>query len=227
MGKKLDWGAAMKRVCIVVEGQTEQEFVNSMLAPYLQRYNIFNVNPVLIHTSSQGRGGMVHYQHLFNTIRMLLSSVQVDFIVTTFIDFFRIPHTMPKYVECMAKMDDRQRVVSLETALYEDINDRRFLPYIQLHEFEALLFSNNTGFEYYFPKDCFVKTADIISSYVNPEDINSSPQGAPSKRLLSIKPDYRKVLEGNLIALQIGIDVILEKCPRFAAWVEKMKNVAE
>ena len=33
--------------------------------------------------------------------------------------------------------------------------------------------------------------------------------------MAAIKPDYNKVLEGNLIAMEIGINVILERCPRF------------
>lgn len=90
------------------------------------------------------------------------------------------------------------------------------------------MFSSNKGFECYFSDEHASKTASIISSYDNPENINSSPEGAPSKRLLAIKPDYNKVLEGNLIALEVGIEAIIEKCPRFAEWmnsiVEKCKD---
>ena len=78
------------------------------------------------------------------------------------------------------------------------------------------------GFESYFSRNEARQTSAIITAYENPEDINSSPEGAPSKRLLSIKPDYNKVLEGNLIALEIGIHVILEKCPRFAEWMNEI-----
>lgn len=46
----------MKRLYIVVEGQTEQEFVNELMAPYLQDSGIYSVTPVLIHTSRSGRG---------------------------------------------------------------------------------------------------------------------------------------------------------------------------
>lgn len=217
----------MKRIYIVVEGQTEQEFVNSVIAPYLWNVGIFSVTPVLIRTSRTGRGGMVNYAHLYNTIKLLLMSDKTDFIVTTFIDYFRIPNTMPGYAECMAKSDDIQRVEALETAMDERIADRRFFSYIQLHEFEALLFSDNSGFEYCFPAEYARKTASIILSYDNPEDINSSPEGAPSKRLLAIKPDYSKVLEGNLIALQVGIDTMLAKCPRFAGWVGRMERMCK
>lgn len=212
----------MKRIYIVIEGQTEQEFVNSMIAPYLQDFCIYNVTPVLIRTSRSGRGGMINYQHLYYTIKMLLQSSQTNFVVTTFIDFFRIPNTMPLYNECMEKSNDMQRVEALEEAMNENISDKRFFSYIQLHEFEALLFSNNKGFESYFTENDARQTSAIINDYDNPEDINSSPKGAPSKRLLCIKSDYNKVLEGNLIALEIGINVILEKCPRFAGWIKTM-----
>ena len=159
---------------------------------------------------------------------MLLASSQTDFAVTTLIDFFRLPNDMPNYAESMAITDKTQCVETLENAVDKSIGDSRFFSYIQLHEFEALLFSSNKGFEFYFSDEYANKTATIISSYNNPEDINSSPEGAPSKRLLAIKPDYNKVLEGNLIALEIGINAIIEKCPRFAEWindiVEKCKD---
>lgn len=222
MGEKYDRRAIMKRVYIVVEGQTEQEFVNSLISPYLRNFGILSVTPILIRTSRTGRGGMVNFQHLLNTVKMLLGSSQVDFIVTTFIDFFRLPDTMPQYAQSKRLPNKISQVEALETAIDQSISDRRFFSYIQLHEFEALLFSNNKGFEYYFPEDFAKETASIISVYENPEDINTSPEGAPSKRLLAIKSDYNKVLEGNLIALEIGIGPILEKCPRFALWINKI-----
>ena len=176
----------MRRVYIVVEGQTEQEFVNTVISPYLQGFGVFSITPFIIRTSRNGRGGMVNYQHLWNTVKLLLKSSRKDFVVTTFIDFFRIPNTMPRYEECMAKASKIERVEALESAMNENIGDRRIFSYIKLHEFEAILFSNNNGFEYYFQKECAIRTGNIVSSYENPEDINSSPEGAPSKRLLAL-----------------------------------------
>lgn len=213
----------MKRIYIVVEGQTEQEFVNSLLAPYLGSFGILVVTPILIRTSKSGRGGSVNYRHLENTVNGLLkTSASSDFIVTTFVDFFRIPHTMPDYRASMAKPTKIDQVESLEQALSMAINDRRFIPYIQLHEFEALLFSNNKGFEYYFMDKQVIATKSIVDSYKNPEEINTTPQGAPSKRILTIHENYDKVTEGNLIALEVGINGILKKCPRFKVWVENL-----
>jgi Domain of unknown function (DUF4276) len=211
----------MKRVYIVVEGQTEQEFVNSLLAPHFGNFGVHIVTPILVRTSKSGRGGSVNYRHLENTVNGLLkTSASSDFIVTTLVDFFRIPYTMPDYAASMAKPTKIDQVESLEQALSISINDRRFIPYIQLHEFEALLFSNNKGFDYYFKERQAIATKSIVDDYKNPEEINTTPQGAPSKRILLINEDYDKVTEGNLIALEVGINDILKKCPRFKAWVD-------
>ena len=211
----------MKRLYIIVEGQTEQEFVNSMISPYMQQFGIYDVTPILIRTSKTGRGGFVNYEHLKNDAIKLLHSKKDDFIVSMFVDFFRIPE-VPKRERWEIKTNHLEKVEEMEQCIAEDINDCRFIPYIQLHEFEALLFSTNKGFENYFAEKEANSTQQIINSYENPEDINSSPEGAPSKRLLAIKDDYDKVVEGNLIALEVGIKDILAKCPRFKAWIDKL-----
>lgn len=212
----------MKRIYIVVEGQTEQEFVLNVLAPYFNTKGVVSVTPILIRTSKTGRGGLVNAHHLLKTAKAFLSSKKKDIVVTTFVDFFRIPKNMPGYEESMSLGNDLLRVASLESALGKAVNDPRFVPYIQLHEFEALLFSNNKGFEEFFSTDQSKQTAAIISEFENPEDINSSPDKAPSKRILSLEKGYQKVLQGNLIAMGVGIEDMLAKCPRFSSWVSML-----
>lgn len=209
----------MRRLYIIVEGQTEQEFVSQTLAPYFQSQGIYNITPILIRTSKTGKGGFVNYEHLKNNVQRLLSS-EKDIIVSTFVDFFRIPTSVPKYEDSMRLNGDNAKVESLEQGMFESISDTRFIPYIQLHEFEALLFSSNKGFEGCCEESVHKQTKSIVDCYENPEDINSSPETAPSKRLLKIKPNYEKVVEGNYIALELGIDSILDRCPRFREWVE-------
>ena len=213
----------MKRLNIVVEGQTEQSFVNEVLIPYLQSKGVAIITPILIHTSKTGRGGLVNYHHLHNTVKGLLKN-QYDgnIVVSSFVDFFRMPTNMPDYDDAMRLGTDLQKVESLQQALGNSIGDRRFIPYIQLHEFEALLFSNNNGFEYLWEEEQALKTKIIVEAFENPEDINSAPETAPSKRLLAINKNYDKVLEGNLIALEVGINEMLGKCPRFAIWVNRL-----
>lgn len=216
----------MKRLYIIVEGQTEQEFINSVLAPYLLGYKIYTVTPILIRTSKTGRGGFVNYEHLKNDAKRLLSSTKTDFVVTMFVDFFRIPQ-IPHPERWSIITDPLSKIDEMEKCIGQDINDRRFIPYIQLHEFESLLFSSNKGFSAYYPNAICQQTQEIINNYTNPEFINSSPTGAPSKRLLKIKPDYDKVIDGNLIAMEVGLDAILDKCPRFKQWVDLLISVCK
>lgn len=211
----------MKRLYIIVEGQTEQEFVNEQIAPYLRQHGIYEVTPILIHTSKSGRGGFVNYQHLKNDAKRLLSSPKKDFVVSMFVDFFRCPE-VPQKERWSGKTSHLDQVAEMQKCIHEDINDTRFISYIQLHEFEALLFASNDGFTTFFSEEQAKKTQQIIESYDNPEDINTTPSGAPSKRLLAIKDDYDKIIEGNLIALEVGFPKIMEKCPRFKSWIEKL-----
>jgi len=217
----------MKRIYIVVEGQTEQEFVRSVLTPYFVNKGICSITPILIRTSKIGRGGHVNAEHLLNTVHGLLSSMGTDVVVSTFVDYFRVPANMPEYDSCMLLSNDYLRVDALQSALDRVIGDRRFLPYIQLHEFEALLFASNRGFEEYFTEEQAIMTAEIISHFDNPEDINSSPETAPSKRILALEKKYDKVLQGNLIAMSVGIEEMLSRCPRFAEWVARLIQLAK
>lgn len=88
MGEKYNRRTIMKRLFVVVEGQTEQEFVREVLSPYLYSHGIYDVRPIPIRTSKTGRGGFVNYYHLKNTVEPLLKSEGNDVVVTTFVDFF-------------------------------------------------------------------------------------------------------------------------------------------
>ena len=163
---------------------------------------------------------MVSYEPLKNDILRLLREGDAP-IVSTLIDFFRCPDTPGK--EVWNKATNHQREVELrEQEIGLDIGSGRFIPYIQLHEFEALLFSSDVAFEKLFSSKEADELSKIVKDYSNPEEINSSPEGAPSKRIMAIVPTYNKVLHGELIADAIGIEIILERCPRFRAWVERL-----
>lgn len=209
----------MSRIFVVVEGQTEEAFVKEVLLPYLNSYGVYDMTPIVIHTNTKRyKGGLVNYAHLRNDIVSLLHSEGSNVFVTTFVDFFRIPNTIPHYDEIANKSSHLEQAEMMQKAIDEDIDDRRFSSYIQLHEFEALLFSSNKGFEKWMGQKK-TQTDDIIKKFPNPEDINTSTNGAPSKRLLAIDPNYDKVMQGNLIAIEVGIKQMLEKCPRFSQWV--------
>lgn len=211
----------MKPLYVLVEGQTEEEFFKENLIPYFAEREIFEVRPIKISTKVGFKGGFVKYDHLRRDAEIYLKQRQVS-IISTFVDYFRIPKNLPDYDKCQSIHNVEDRIKCLEDAMKNDIGNDRFIPYIQKHEFEALLFSSNHGFEYSFEAKEAKETAKIVNTYSNPEEINDQPTTSPSNRLKNIRPTYNKVLEGNTIALEVGIENILEKCPRFRNWIETL-----
>ena len=147
--------------------------------------------------------------------------------VTTFFDFYRLGTDFPKQNEMPVNRHVYERIEFLENAFEEAMNNRRFKAYIQPYEFEALLFADLTGFENSFSDEpIFIEGINhIIQEYPNPEEINEGTTTAPSKRIKRLKPNYEKIFHGNMIALENGIDILLVKCPHFAAWVDWLKKL--
>ena len=212
------------RLYIVVEGKSEETFVDELLRPYFNSLGFYDVTPVKIQTSKGFKGGFVSYQHLKNDVTRLLH--QNDVVVTTFVDFFRIPTSLPNYAECMKQANVDAQIDCLTQSIKDDMGySDRFLPYIQKHEFESLLFSSSKVYATFYDESVVRAIERIIGQYDNPEDINNSPATAPSKRILSLIKYYNKVNDGNLIALEIGIDRIIEQCPRFAKWILTIREI--
>ncbi|MFA7401447.1 MAG: DUF4276 family protein [Bacteroidales bacterium] len=222
----------MKRLIIVVEGDTEKEFIDTVLSPYLYTKGLLSVSCFKIkHT----KGGLTKYQHLKTDLINCVYESNV--LVTTLIDFYALPKDFPKYEEAKTIVDRADRLAFLEKAIIEDLKTEKekeflnLLPYIQLHEFEALVFSSIDAIKsLYSNEDAkFNELERIISEYPNPEDINDSPQTAPSKRLKNdqLIIGYNKVNDGIMIIKEAGIDTVLLKCPRFKSWVETLIEKAK
>ena len=190
----------MRGVYIVSEGQTEEEFIRSCMAPYLQDFEIYDVRAILIETSPGHKGGDLKYSRYKKNIENLLKA-QSDIIVTSLIDFFRLKSDFPKYEEAKSIADKQDRVRFLEKAICEDIDHPRFFPYIQLHEFEGLLFSDPKGLSYIpdIPPKSQIELESAIHAHPNPELLNDGAETAPSKRLINLIPGYQKTLHGPLI----------------------------
>ncbi len=217
----------MKRLIIVVEGDTEKEFVDKVLSPYLYAKGLLSVNCFKIkHT----KGGLTKYQHLKTDLINCVYESNV--LVSTLIDFYALPKDFPKYEEAKTIVNRTDRLAFLEKAIVEDIEAEKensfpnLLPYIQLHEFEALVFSSIEAIKsLYSNEDAkFNELEQIIAAYPNPEDINDSPRTAPSKRLKNSQLiiGYNKVNDGIMIIEEAGIDTVLRKCPRLNNWVETL-----
>jgi hypothetical protein len=219
----------MSRVVnILVEGPTETEFVNNCLYPYLMDRGVTTVRPIGIETSPGHKGGDVRYHARYKFhIQQILRGTE-DLLATSLIDFYRLRNDFPRFAEAQSMANVQQRVQFLEDACAEDINDHRYIPYIQLHEIEGLFFTKPDGFNAIddIPNQNRRELKQIIADHPNPELINEGAETAPGKRLERLIPDYSKPLYGNYIALENGFESILEKCPRFNAWVQTIINRA-
>ncbi|NVK52692.1 MAG: DUF4276 family protein [Flavobacteriaceae bacterium] len=208
----------MKRLVFIVEGDTEIILVQNLIVPYLVNLgfqNSMHAQTIITNRKQHKKGGVVGYEKFKNEVTRTLA--QGNVIITTLIDFFRLPNNFPGYTENSLQIDQ------IESAVLQDFqNNSDFIPYIQRHELEALMFSNRSGFELVIDEDEKLQEIDsILSEYNNPEDINNHPDTAPSKRLERIF-NYDKTGDGELIFEMIGIENIIEKCPRFSEWLSKI-----
>jgi hypothetical protein len=215
----------IRAIYIICEGQTEEEFVNGILRPYFNSHLIFDVRPILMATGKGHKGGDVKYERLKFNVEKLLNR-EPDILVTTFIDFFRLKSGFPKFEEAQAFQNKIQRVDFLEQALADAIDNSRFVPYIQLHEFEGLLFASKDGFEFLpdLNPTSLKSLLLAVNEKENPEELNDGELTAPSKRLEQLIPgfDKNKPFYGGLIAEVNTINAVLDRCLRFKTWVETL-----
>lgn len=216
----------MVKVLILVEGQTEEAFIKNLLAAYLRNRGIVVV-PVIVATKrlltgDKQRGGYVPYARLrVEVLRLLNDSSAAR--VTTMLDYYGLAPEFPGRSTPVGKAAS-ERVAWVERAWAADINNPRFLPYLALHEFEAMLFAAPSEIATGFGEPAIQSTLQAIrASFKTPEDVNDHEATAPSKRLGRLFPGYNKPFYGELIAERIGIEHIRTECPHFAEWLRQLE----
>jgi len=168
--------------------------------------------------------GNFSYQKVKNDLTRLFHDSSA-ILVTTMFDYYGLPTDFPAYAAQHGNC--YQKVKHLEDAFGRDINKQNFLPYLQLHEFEALLFSSTQDIIDTMPNSEYKKDElnKIRYEFNSPEEINNNPQTCPSKRLLNLFPEYTKVVFGTIISSNIGLDVIRNECSHFNDWFTKLESV--
>lgn len=147
---------------------------------------------------------------------------------TTMFDFYALPDDFPGYAEAMRNSDPYERVGILEQKMAESVGDSRFIPYIQLHEFEALLFADPKQLDWeYLEHDVPIGNLVTMVASQNPELINDGPVTTPSKRILSEIPEYDKVTAGVAVAEKIGLLMLRQKCRHFNDWLTRLERLAQ
>ena len=218
----------MIRVIIICEGETEQGFCNTILAPYFFSIGIIIQAPII----KKSMGGIVKWQEIKKQIEIHLKTEKTVY-VTTFIDYYGLnkKHDFPKWEKAEREIDKNRRMEILEDGMAQSISENlryRYLPYIQLHEFEGLLFNDINIFHEQFYIEELVGLEELeqtFQDFENPEMINNNKDTAPSKRLERIIEGYHKVVYGNILAEEIGLEKLRDKSPRFNAWLNKIEQI--
>jgi hypothetical protein len=225
----------MRRLYLTVEGPTEAVFARRLLAPHLlaHQVNLLGIELAAI-AKKKGlvhRGGLVRYAPLRNGLqRYLRHDRHSEAAFSTMFDLYGLPRDFPGMDEMGAQRDPYVRIADLEAAFGKDIGDRRFIPYLQLYEFEAILLSEPSSFAVQYPdrQREVARLVDLCRSFDNrPERIDDGEHSAPSKRIGLEIPEYlhHKRTAGAAIAAHIGLEKIRAKCPHFNEWLTKLERL--
>jgi hypothetical protein len=218
------------RLYITVEGQAEKEFADRSLKPHLAGYAI-DVRPRVVVTNRKlgKRGGILDFDKIRGDLRRLMKQDRhPEARFTTMVDLYALPAEFPGWAEAQKKRLPADRVVVLETALEAEFGEPRFLPFIQLHEFEALLYCNLAELQLRIAdSESGIAALQREVQHLKPEEIDEGSSTAPSKRIIRHVPIYErnKVRVGAPAAAAIGLPSLREKCPHFGGWLTKLEQL--
>lgn len=219
----------MKRVLVLVEGQTEETFVRQVLAHHLHSHGV-HLQPIVVATKriKSGRkfkGGIVSYRRFRRDLVNLLTDSDAA-AVTTMIDYYGLPDDFPGVATLPAGASVQRRARHLERALRQDLEDRRLFPYFSIHEFEALLLAAPEQVEATFPgRRLRTGLAEAVTAAGSPEEVDDGEETHPAARIRRLAPGYRKALHGPVIAERIGLDLIRDQCRHFDGWLSRLEGL--
>jgi hypothetical protein len=218
------------RVNVIVEGPTEESFVKNVLAPFFWPREVY-LTPIILGVPGH-KGGRTNYDRVKKDVLVQLEQDRTAHCSTMF-DFCGLGKGFPG-TPSPPNLLNVDKVMRIEQAMKEDIiarapdlrADVRFLPYLQLHEYEGLLFSDPGAFANGISQSHLAGQLQAIrQGFPTPEDIDESPITAPSKRVLGLCPSYSKVLDGTRAAGAVGIETMRHECPHFRNWVESLAQL--
>ena len=229
----------MTRLLVHVEGQSEEQFVNDLLAPYLYDFGYTGISARLIGNARQRhrRGGIRSWDSVRKDIAGHLKE-DPGCLATTIVDYYAMPktgsRTWPGRLQAIHHGSSSEKGKIVEDALSDNIANemgtnfdrRRFIPYVAMHEFEAMLFSDCDIFArgIGFP-ELTSEFEKIRHQFASPEEIDDSPDTAPSSRIEALVPGYQKPLMGTYLASEIGLDAICSACPHFRRWLRRLERL--
>jgi hypothetical protein len=221
----------MIRVHIICEGQTEESFVSDVLVPHCSQKGIA-LYPSLIGKPGH-KGGNFKIERLLDDVRNRLKGDTRAYCTTMF-DYYGLPSSFPGKATSTAGTTAEEKSKRLCQELAQVIESRlgqsiseRFIPSVQMHEFEGLLFSDPIMFAKSIDRPAIA--SDLLAirdSFASPEQINDSPITAPSKRISTLIPDYQKPLMGTIGILGISLPVLRRECQLFDSWLRRLEQLS-
>jgi hypothetical protein len=223
------------RLHFIVEGQTEETFVNRVLVPHLATQLVWGRVRCVMTSRKRSiiyRGGLRSYAQAKKDILLWMKEDQnPDAFFTTMFDLYALPSDFPGYGEALGITDPCKRVMRMEEAMQRDMGHPRFIPYLQLHEFEALLLADPQKLEWEYPEhDQPIRNLfQMALGFISPELIDDGENTAPSKRIIREIPEYEgmKTSAGPLTAERIGLPVLRGKCGHFREWLSRLEQLAQ
>jgi hypothetical protein len=215
-------------VHLVVEGETEEAFINQVVRPYFWPRRL-ELIPHIIATRRTRRGislgGITQYHKLKKEIHLYLPLANTR-AVTTMIDFYGLPEEFPGRPSLPRGGSCYERVRYLEDAFAADIGHPRFIPYLSLHEFEALVLAADPGdLDSSFPDAQLGRFVRGLLELGPPEEIDEGAESHPSARLARAVPMYRKRIDGPRIAERAGLNRLRSRCRHFDEWLRRLEGL--
>ena len=225
----------MNELVVIVEGETEQVFVRDQLAVHLTLHK--TTAWAVLPGKNRNRGGVKKWDAAKQDI---LRTLKERRFCSTMFDFYAMPTDWPGRKAASTKPWN-QRASYVESKLQAEITKamghkfdaKVFIPYVQLHEFEALAFADvrilSTALTPLgnLPAETILdRFTEVLDEAGNPEAINDGYETCPSRRIATIVPAYKKRAQGPIIAGQIGINVLRERCSHFGEWISRLERLA-
>jgi hypothetical protein len=226
----------MIHLYMYVEGQTEQQYAETVLRDHLANHGVYVVGAILAATRRRHgviwRGGGRHFLPMRNDLMRLLRQHRGPGVrFTTMFDLYALYSDFPGTGAANQQTHiPYERVKTLEKAFADEMNDARLVPYIQLHEFETLLYCQLEAFEIHYANcasqiDALARDAGMLLA--TPELIDDGQQTAPSKRIAKQFPDYPDAKPDAPVAIATMIDlaIVRLKCPHFNEWLTTLETL--
>lgn len=214
---------------VLCEGLTERNFVTTVLRPHLIQHRVYARAQGLDKTLTKSNGVVTHGT-LRRNIKNELGRSREHQWVTTLIDLYALPRDYPGWAR-VSNESGVARANRIEAGMADALPNPRFLPFLLVHEFEALVLVDVDRIPSAFPDGEAAGAPAVLRQSIGnlaPEEIDDGPESAPSKRIIAALPAYKdlKAIAGPEITAAIGMAALRAACPHFDQWVERLERLA-